>query len=356
MKKVLIFNPFGIGDVLFSTPLIRNLKDKFPNVSITYICNRRVYPLMKSHDLLDNVLVFEKDEWRDVAKKSKAGLLSKFFSFRNQIRRGRFDVMFDLSLNSKYGLFFKYCKIKKRIGFNYKNRGRFLTHKLDLPDGYCDKHVANHVLDLLRFIDVEACDYKFDLFLPDDAISRCEGVLEKYFLDKDQFLIAVCPGSGDSWEGTAYYKRWAKGNFIDLCQRIHDELGAKVILFGSNAETEICEIVYNAMKVKPLNLCGRVSLDEFCGIVSFCRMVITNDGGPLHIAQALGKGGVAFFGPVDEKVYGIYPPNDNYRILKNDVECRPCYKKFRFTGCDYHKQCLDIEVDRAFEAVKELLK
>ncbi|MBN3040300.1 MAG: hypothetical protein JW867_04170, partial [Candidatus Omnitrophica bacterium] len=107
IKRILIFNPFGIGDVLFSTPLVRNLKDSFPEAKITYLCNRRTLPILKGNIFIDELLVFEKDEWRALARDSKINFIKHFFSFRNQIRQGNFDILFDLSLNPQYGLFFK---------------------------------------------------------------------------------------------------------------------------------------------------------------------------------------------------------------------------------------------------------
>jgi len=67
---------------------------------------------------------------------------------------------------------------------------------------------------------------------------------------------------------------------------------------------------------------------------------------------------VALFGPVDEKVYGPYPPEAHRTIvLTKALPCRPCYRDFRLSGCQRNKQCLsDISVDEVFAAVVHLLK
>ena len=77
MKKILIINPFGIGDVIFSTPLIEALKQYYPDCYVGYICNRRVAELINTNPNLDKVFVYEKDESREIWRKSKIKCLIK---------------------------------------------------------------------------------------------------------------------------------------------------------------------------------------------------------------------------------------------------------------------------------------
>ena len=86
IRRILIFNPFGIGDILCSTPLIRNLKDNLGQSSISYICNRRTYPLLRNKEFIDKIMIFEKDEWRETGRRSKAALVKRFFTFKKEIK------------------------------------------------------------------------------------------------------------------------------------------------------------------------------------------------------------------------------------------------------------------------------
>jgi lipopolysaccharide heptosyltransferase II len=356
MEKILIFNPFGIGDVLFTTPLIRNIKEVIPEVRIYYLCNRRTYPLLKVNNFLERVYLFEKDEWREILKKSKPAFFKKTVSFFQELKKENFDTIFDLSLNSSYGAFFKLLGIKRRIGFNFKNRGIFLTHRKDLPSGYKDKHVADYYLELLDFLDIKPKRFKFDLFLKEEDLRRAERILNNLGMSREDLLVGICPGSGDSWQDTAYFKRWPKDNFSKLCDLLFKKLDAKVILFGSNSEKELGDYTLENTKYKPLNLCGKTSLIDFVSLLSFCKLLITNDGGPLHIAQSLGIKTAVLFGPVDDLVYGTYPDKEGVIVLKRDLSCRPCYQEFKFKGCNYDKRCLrEITVKEVFQASKNLL-
>jgi lipopolysaccharide heptosyltransferase II len=356
ISKILIFNPFGIGDVLFTTPLVRNLRENLKNIAISYLCNRRTYPLLKNNIFLERVLIFEKDEWRKLARESKVCFVKNLLLFFDKIRRERFDVVFDLSLNAQYGFFFRMAGIKTIIGFNFKGRGRFLTHKIDIPYGYRGKHVARYYLDLLKFLNIAPKDYKFDLFLSDVSLEKVRKILKMNDLNNDDFIVGVCPGSGDSWQRTAYFKRWPEDNFLKLCKLLQEERKAKIVLFGSDGEIPLCDYIFSNMEVKPLNLCGKISLEEFVSFVYFCNLIITNDGGPFHISQALGKKVVVFFGPVDSKVYGSYPGRDNCFIFKKDISCRPCYERFKFPGCVLDKKCLrEIKVGDVFSFIEKII-
>jgi ADP-heptose:LPS heptosyltransferase len=133
IQKILVFNPFGIGDVLFSTPLVRNLKTKFPKAAIDYLCNRRSAPLLELNPFLNKVMIFEKDEWRRTLKRSKLSFIKEYINFYRKIRLNSYDLMFDLSMNSQYGLFFKLAGIPARIGYDYKGRGRFRPIQQNYP-------------------------------------------------------------------------------------------------------------------------------------------------------------------------------------------------------------------------------
>ena len=61
-RKILIINIFGIGDVLFTTPIISNIKENLPDCFIGYVCNKRTAPVLTSNPKVDKVFIFEKDE------------------------------------------------------------------------------------------------------------------------------------------------------------------------------------------------------------------------------------------------------------------------------------------------------
>jgi len=91
-------------------------------------------------------------------------------------------------------------------------------------------------------------------------------------------------------------------------------------------------------------------------LIKNCNLLITNDGGPMHMAVALGVKTVSIFGPVSEVVYGPFPLTRNHVVLKWDMACRPCYKNFRLPVCDKDRECLkSVSSDEVFAAANALL-
>ena len=106
-----------------------------------------------------------------------------------------------------------------------------------------------------------------------------------------------------------------------------------------------------------IDMTGRLSLEEFAAMIRELKLLICNDGGPLHMAVALGANTVSVFGPVDEKIYGPYPASVKHVVVsRTDVPCRPCYRKFKYADCD-KRECLEkISVNDVLAAVEKVLK
>ena len=355
MKKILFINPFGIGDVLFTTPLIHTLKDAFPGVKIGYLCNRRTASILESNPYVDSVFVYERDEFEAIRKKSFFAWLRNIIAFLDRIKKEHFDIALDFSLNTQYGFFSWYAGIRERAGFDFKKRGGFLTRKIKLS-GYSDKHIVEYYAELLKFLGVDLKYRKLELYPKEKDMRRAEGILTKAgVLQAD--LVGIIPGAGRSWGKDAYLKHWPPENFAQLADKIIENHQAEIIIMGDFSEKEIAQKILKNMRQEAVDLSGMTTIGELSALLSKMKLVITNDGGPLHIAAALGKKTVSFFGPVDSKVYGPYPADENrHIILRKNLECSPCYRNFRLNPCYRNGECLKtIDVKEACEAVERLL-
>jgi len=356
MRRFLIINPFGIGDVLFTTPVIRAIKDRLPRAIICYWCNDRVQGILKYNPGVDKIIALSRGDIKKIYRKSIWAGSHRVLKLLHCIKKGNFDVAIDFSLDHRYSLIAKILGIKKRIGFNYKNRGMFLTDKIGL-DGYSGKHVVEYYLGLLKPIGIQPKSYNLELILSQTAKRKSGDILREHGISDKDLIIGIAAGAGASWGQDASLKHWPAISFGKLADRLINDLGAKVILLGDASEEHISDMIISAMHNRPINLTGKTDLEELSAVINNLSILVTNDGGPLHMAAALGKKTLSFFGPVDPKVYGPYPPDEKRHIvLKKDLECSPCYIKFRLSDCKRNKECLEtIDVDSAFNAVKKLL-
>ncbi|MBL7129858.1 MAG: glycosyltransferase family 9 protein [Candidatus Omnitrophica bacterium] len=350
--RILIVNPFGIGDVLFSTPLITNLREIYPESYIGYICNIRSKDVLYDNPQINEVFVFEKDEYRNLWKQAKLKCIKSFIAFLIKIKRKRFDLAIDLSLSHQYSLFLWLIGIKKRIGYNYRNRGRFLTHKIGIS-GYNDKPIADYYLDLLKFLNIKSKGFNLTMGIPVKDKNWADEFFKNNGLKEDGLIVGIIPAGGASWGKDFSYRHWPWENYAAVVDKLIAKLNAKIIIFGDFSEQNICQRVQDAIQENAISACGKTSLKQFAALLGKCNLVVCNDGGPLHVAVSQNVKTVSIFGPVDEKVYGPYPPGPKHIVITKNIDCRPCYRRFKLPACRRNRQCIRaITAEEVFNIIK----
>ncbi|MDD5449013.1 MAG: glycosyltransferase family 9 protein [Candidatus Omnitrophica bacterium] len=352
--RILIINPFGIGDVLFTTPLIANLKEAMPDSYIGFVCNARAKDILLSNPKVDKVFIYEKDKFRKLWKVSRIMGFRKFVKFLGSIRKKQFDCVIDLSLGREFGFFSWLIGIKKRIGYNYKNRGIFLTDKIKIA-GYEKRHIVSYYLDILKLLGIEPRPKGLEFPLDQEDVKWANAYLSENGIGENDMLIGLIPGGGASWGVDAYKKQWPAHRFARLANLISDKIRPRLILFGDMSEIALCNQIASLIRQEPILACGRTTLSRFAALIKRCGLVICNDGGPLHIAVSQGVKTVAIFGPVDPEVYGPYPKDANSLVIKKDLVCQPCYQRFKLKSCA-HDECLTaLETKEIMAAIDNFL-
>jgi len=355
--KILIVHPFGIGDVLFSLPMVNALRQTYPDAFIGYLCNRRTEQLVAIWPQVNRHFVFEKDEFRSAWRSSKTTGTRHLLKILRAIRAERFDIVIDLSLGWHMGLASRMAGIPKRIGFDFRGRGRFLTHKLPLS-GFQNKPVADYYLDLLTPLGIKRpSKIHCELTLPSSCSSQVDEFLASHRIQAGERLVGIVPGGGASWGASAVFKQWPPEKFAEAADALVAGHKTRVILFGDKQEASLCRKIAKRMTQPPIEATRISSLVLLAGILKRCHLVIGNDSGPMHLAAAVGTKTVSIFGPVDAIVYGpVSPDPDRHRVVTRPLACRPCYQQFRFPPCPWDNACLkELPVSHVMEAAAALL-
>jgi len=352
-KKILIINPFGIGDVLFTTPVISNLRLAYPHAIMGYLANRRTAEILKNNPDITHVFIYERDEFVESYRQNRFKFLQKWFELFNSIKQQGFEVVFDYSLNSTFGFLSWASGINKRVGFDYRQRGRFLTDRVPLT-GYEEKHVIEYYLDLLRVIDIPVKTNQMKLDVPGRDLQWAQDWLKDQGINAAKPLIAILPGGGASWGKAARFKRWSAPQYAHLIDKIIENFDAAIILMGDPKEEALCREVLSQAHFPCTMAVGKTSLLGLAALLTRCQGAIVNDGGPLHVAVAVGTKTVSIFGPVDPRVYGPYPVA-NHTVVQKNLACQPCYRRFRMANCG-HISCLgELSVEEVYRKVKNIL-
>jgi len=159
-------------------------------------------------------------------------------------------------------------------------------------------------------------------------------------------VIGICPGAA---YGPA--KRWWPERFAALADRLIASSGLRVVFFGSPYEVPLVQHSYSQMTQQAVSLAGQDRLDSFMALAARCAVMITNDSGSMHIANAVGTPVVAIFGPTDPD--RTAPPAAPATVLHRDLACSPCFR----TTCPYadHPCMRFIGVDDVYQAVLDIL-
>lgn len=352
-KKILIINTFGIGDVLFSTPVISNIKRAFPEADVHYLTNPRSSAVIKDNPKVSKIHIYERDEFHKVYKRSFVEFIKKWIAFLDQIKAERYDAVLDLSLDRGMGALCMAAGIKQRIGFDYKNRGICLTRGIPFK-GYEGKHVVDHYLDLLEEIGIPAIDKNLELAVPEQDLQWAKNWRFTEALAFSNLLIAVFPGGGASWGKGARFKRWPVEKYVKLVDKMIEKFDAHIILMGNSEERELCNQISRVSPSGTRVVAGDLNLTQSAALLKQCRMAILNDGGPLHMAVASRVTTISIFGPVDDNVYGPYPPAGHH-VVKKGLACQPCYRQFRMSDCSHVSCLVQLDVDDVLRKVEEVL-
>jgi len=336
-KRILIFNVNWIGDVLFSTAALRNIRRNYPDSFIACIIPGRCYPVLKNNPHLDEVIIFdEHDRHKNVFSK---------FSFVQFLKHKNFDTAILLHGSLTRALLCKLADIPEIIGYNTKKRGWLLSKKIPVP-GRDTLHRIDYYLNIIEKAGLRVEDRYLEFFISEEDERFAAEFLGKQGITGDEAIIGI--NTGGNW----LPKRWPREYWTKLIQLIQDQLGIKVVISGGHQDMTLAKIISSSLINKPLITCGMLNLKQSAALLKRLELFISGDSGPLHIANTVGtKKIIALFGPTHTAVTGPFPLK-NVTILQKDVGCKvPCY----VVGCDDNRCMKAITPEEVFAKVKTLL-
>lgn len=354
VNRVLLIHPFGIGDALFITPLIRTLKEHGVS-QIDVLLGSRTREIFETNPNIRHIFEWDKSKSKDVRQKIKrfGHLLQLFYRIWSQ----HYQVTFDFSPTGQYAvtsLFFFWIPV--RVGFNFKQKGFFLTHKIELPLGFSDKPMVEYYLDLIRLLKLKPENPKTEFFLRQDDHQAAELFLRQLNVHSGQLIAAVAPGGGESWGKDARLKHWPVGNFASLVKKIfeREKITGTILILGSQGERTLGDELIKYFDGNGIfNLCGQTSIRTSASLLKRSLFLIANDSGLVHLAHALDVPVISIFGPVNPQVYGPYPRHEKALAITNEgPACRPCYQRFRYQANCSGIECLnDLTAEQVFQQI-----
>ncbi|MDG2149067.1 MAG: glycosyltransferase family 9 protein [Planctomycetota bacterium] len=166
-------------------------------------------------------------------------------------------------------------------------------------------------------------------------------------------LVVLHPGSGDHFPG----RRWPPERFGQLASRLAQRASAQIVITGLPDERRLIRRVRESLgSTAHLDLSGELDTSGLVALLARANLLITNDTGPLHLADAVGTLAVALYGPNTPHRYG--PRKAGSRAVFADLPCSPCLddRSMKRSKCE-HFACMEaVNVDVVEKISLELLE
>jgi len=368
--RILIRGVNWLGDAVMTTPALLRLREKFRDSHITLLTPEKLKDLWTGHPAVNETISVVPGEG--------------VFSVGKKLRVGKFDVALVLPHSPRSALETWLARIPQRIGYAGPWRNWFLTqpvrpragtvkmrkrsvgeiqqlvgadvNRRTIPEtraftsAATNSHQIHEYLHLAALLGVNPEPLAPQLFVSPQEVGA---VKMKFGLEQiTQPLFGLNPGAE---YGPA--KRWPIERFIASAKEIQQRTNCVWLIFGGRNDAAVAGQIESAIGNRQsaiFNLASKTSLRELMSLLKFCRVLLTNDSGPMHVAAALGTPVVIPFGSTSPELTGPGLPGDSrHRLLKSDAPCSPCFLR----ECPIDFRCMTgITVERVVEAVFEAIK
>lgn len=309
-KKILLVRTDRIGDVILSTPVIKNLRLAFPAAYIAFMVCPYTQDVLAGNPYLDEVIVYDKH--------CRQRSIFQSIKFSWYLRKKKFDWAIILHPTNRAHLITFLAGIPCRVGWNKKMAG-LLTVKVADKKQEGQKHESEYTLDILRRLNVPVADKNLYFPIKEAATKKVKVLLgENGVKDGEQYIVvhpsASCPS-----------KRWPEEYFSQLISLLKQKLGMIIVVVAFLGEGKFAEEVVTSNEV--VDLRGKLTVSELGSLLNEATLFISNDSGPVHIAASLNTPVISIFGRKDPGLSPVRwkPLGENSFYFHKDVGCRFCF-------------------------------
>ena len=365
--RILVRGTNWLGDAVMTTPALMRLREKYPDAHIALLTPEKLRDLWTNHPAVNETISFAAGE--------------NVLAVGKKLRTGKFDVALMLPNSPRSAIETWLAGIPQRIGHTRPWRNFFLTQtvaarvgsvkmrKLSiaeirqfvaadgsqrpnsnsrvLPNAAMNAHQIHEYLHLAAALGANPEPVAPQLFVSPDEF---EAAKKKFgLLENTQPIFGLNPGAE---YGPA--KRWPIERFIAAAKEIQRRTNCVWLIFGGKGDIALTGQIAAAIHDSRFtihDLSGQTSLRELMALLKSCRVLLTNDSGPMHVAAALDTPVVVPFGSTSPELTGPGLPGDaRHRLLKSDAPCSPCFLR----ECPIDFRCMNgISVERVVGAVLE---
>jgi heptosyltransferase-2 len=366
-QRILVRGVNWLGDAVMTTPALQRLREAHPDSQVTLLTSEKLKDLWAGHPAVTAVETFAKGE--------------SAWSIGRRLRAGRFDLGLVLPNSPRSALEVRLAGVPERVGYARPWRNWLLTRAIPprpgsvamrkRPVGEINRLIAGNGRGPGSAFPPEAHHIHEYLHLaaalganPAPLAPRLAVSAEAVTQFAARFNLAPNPGGSPPLLGlnpAAEYgpaKRWPEERFIEAAIQIQRRSNCRWLVLGLDADRDLCgRITYAITRAAAgppaISLAGATTLGELCAALKLCRLVLTNDSGPMHVAAAFGTPVIVPFGSTSPEMTGPGLPGDGrHACLRSGAPCSPCFLR----ECPIDFRCMTgISVDSVVQAAFRLV-
>jgi ADP-heptose:LPS heptosyltransferase len=308
-KKILVIRFSSMGDIIYTTPIVRCLKLQLPGTEIHFLTKTQFKYIYEHNPYLDKLHLLKPKLKETIA----------------DIKAEKFDLIIDLHNNLRTAII-KLATLLPSSTYKKERFSKWLALKFKWKSFYSNDHLVDRYLKTVKFLGVTNDHKPIDYY-----------IAKSYQLE--EFLPATHAGPFVAFiiGATHFTKRMPVEKVIEICKNIN----GPIVLMGGKDVVENAALIQNALGDKVYSTCGKTNLDQSVFIVSKARKVIGFDTGLTHIAEAFNMPLVSIWGGTAPELLGVFPYKIDHSLEAGiDLACRPC-SKFGLEACPLgHFKCM----------------
>jgi lipopolysaccharide heptosyltransferase II len=329
--RVLIVRLRQIGDVVFTTPVVRVLRERHPRAYLAYLVEPAAAPVIAGNPHLDDIIVAPRG-------RGLAGLRQEAALVR-RLRAGRFDLAIDLHGGPRASLLTWLSGAPARIGYEVAGRAWMYTKRIPRPRALRARHSVKNQADVLAALDLspdEVERFAVEMTADPQARQSADGRLDAAGVPASASLIVVHVSAGNP------FRRWPLGAFASVAAELAagDRTRRIIITSGPSEQDAAGQVIDEARsrlgeaRAHQVVAAAEFSLAELRALMDRAALFIGGDSGPLHVAATSRVPIVGLYGPTLPARSAPWRPAQvpAEAVEIHDLPCRPCDQRHCVPG------------------------
>ena len=336
--NILVIKISAVGDVILVTAALKAVREKFPQARIVCLVGEESRAILQRCPFVDELIVID--------ARNRHQRLWRVFKCGRKLARNKFDKVIDFQ-NNRLSHSLAFCSFaRERYGYDRK-WGFLLNRPVPLPEHHLPP--VPHQFQVLKLLDISCSpeELRLELWPSEKDYKRIQDLFESEWLGSLHNVVGIHLAASLRWKT----KNWPLEHVVRLCDLLAAQ-NIRVVITGVDKDFETGLELMRLTKSKPANFIGKTNIMEMAALISRCRVFISPDSAPMHIAAAMGTPFIAFFGPT--AAFRHLPPSERYVVFQKKLPCVPCYSpacRIRTHAC-----MTDITPEEVAEQVVRLMQ